>query len=152
MVHHVVEVGRLLDVSGGVVPLVDPALGNRQTPPVLVAVEGVGVNALEHAAINGGAHGGGHFVVGRPDVAQEYRLAVGECCACSSAPHSHPSPLGSIGEETPRHAVGAYLAGNQVLSVSTRRPKVSLSPHLAKLAEEPNISKSSGSGLRRFLL
>src|ERR1035437_2561429 len=74
-VHHVVEVGRLLDVGGGRVPLVDTPRGNRQALPVLVAIEDVGVFVLEHAAIDGGAHSGGHLFIGGPDVAQEYRLA-----------------------------------------------------------------------------
>ena len=76
-VHHVVEVGRFLDVSGGLVPLVDAAGGNRQALPVLVAIEDVGVFVLEHAAVDGGAHGGGDLFIGGPDVAQEYGLAGG---------------------------------------------------------------------------
>src|ERR1035437_682865 len=52
-VHHVVEVGRLLDVGGGLVPLVDTPRGNRQALLVLVAIEDVGVFVLEHAAVDG---------------------------------------------------------------------------------------------------
>ena len=53
--------------------MVDPALGNRQAPPVLVAVEGVGVFVCEHTAVDGGAHGGGHLFIGGPDIAQALR-------------------------------------------------------------------------------
>jgi hypothetical protein len=48
-------------------------------------------------------------------------------------------------------AVRAYLDGNQTLSIPTKRPKVSLALHCARSADEPNLSKSSGRGFRRFL-
>ena len=76
-IHHVVEIGRTLDIGGMVVPLVNVAGGNRHALPVGIAVEGLGVLGGEHFLIDGGAHGILHFFVGGPDIAQIHRVSVG---------------------------------------------------------------------------
>ncbi len=73
---HAVEVGRVLDVGRGCVPLVQRAIGRGDGVPARVALEHVGVVLLEHLRADGGGDGVADFLVARPDVAQIHRLPI----------------------------------------------------------------------------
>jgi hypothetical protein len=93
---------------------------------------------LEHAAVDGGAHAGGHFFIGGPDVAQEYGLAVGAlapgggCGSVSFTPVVNTEDADKIGwfevEEDPpladpqAQSTGTVLDG---LHVASKRAKTS---------------------------
>ena len=79
---HVLEIRRMLDVSGFRVPGVEIAFGNGQSAPVFITGENVGVFLAEHFAGNGAAHGRFHFLGRRPDIAEIDGLAgFGRCPA-----------------------------------------------------------------------
>src|SRR5690606_13363950 len=73
---HALEVGRVLDIGGGIVPGVQLALRGLDAVPAAVTLEHVGVVLLEHLRADGGGDDVAHFLVARPDVAQVHRLAV----------------------------------------------------------------------------
>ena len=73
---HAVEVGRVLDVGGGLVPGVEVAVGRLDPGPAGVALEHVGVVLLEHFRADRPGDEVADFLVAGPDVAQEHRIAV----------------------------------------------------------------------------
>ena len=68
---HVLEIGRVLDVGGGHVPLVGLARRRLHLAPVDVALEHVGIAFLEDFLGDELADEALNFLRGRPDVAQE---------------------------------------------------------------------------------
>src|SRR5690606_4640855 len=73
---HAVEVGRVLDVRGVLVPGIAFAVGRLDLRPAAVALEHVGVVLREHFRAHGGGDGVADLLVARPDVAQVHVVAV----------------------------------------------------------------------------
>ena len=73
---HAVEVGRVLHVGRGLVPLVAFAVRRGDLVPARIALEHVGVVLREHLRPDGTDDEVADFLVRRPDVAQVHRLAV----------------------------------------------------------------------------
>src|SRR5699024_5537192 len=74
---HAVEVGRVLDVGGRLVPGIQVAVRRLDGIPALVTLEHVGVAVLEHVGADGVGDQVADLLVGRPDVLQEDVVAVG---------------------------------------------------------------------------
>ena len=77
---HAGEVGRVLDVGRPGRPGVGVAAGDLDFPPALVAAIDVGVAAAEHPRMDMGVDQLADFLVRRPDVLEEHRLAVATRC------------------------------------------------------------------------
>ncbi len=73
---HALEIGRVGDVGGAVVPAIGLTLGNRNVLPFFFTAEHIGVFGHEHFARYHAMHRIGHFLIGRPDVFQIDGLAV----------------------------------------------------------------------------
>ena len=73
---HAVEVGRVLDVGGGLVPGELGAVRGLDFIPAAVAGEDVGVVGLEHFRADRARDEVADFLVAGPDVLEEHRLAV----------------------------------------------------------------------------
>src|SRR3546814_10043586 len=73
---HAIEVGRILDVGGDIVPRKGRAIGRGDLVPARIALEHVGIVLLEHVRADRGDDGVADFLAARPDVLEVYRLAV----------------------------------------------------------------------------
>src|SRR5690606_30555039 len=72
---HALEVGRVLDVGGGLVPGVQLAVRRGDGVPAAVALEHVGIVLLEQLRADGGGDDVADLLAAGPDVAQVHRLA-----------------------------------------------------------------------------
>ena len=73
---HAVEIWRLPDVGGHVVPVEKTALGRRDALPAQVAPEHVAVAFFEHVRLHVVHHHVLKLALRGPDVSEIYRIAV----------------------------------------------------------------------------
>ena len=117
---HSVEVRRVLDIGGGLVPGVGHAAGDLDPAPRGVAPEHVLVAGGERLAGDVGAHRLRHVLAGRPDVLQEHRLALAVVAQRLGGEIDVDRPGERIGHHQRRRGevVGAHVRVHPALEVA----------------------------------